>query len=182
MLHTVDFGSLTHCFVHHHHCQTYNWFYAFIFCIVTASSVTDMYLNRDYFVFYDSNGTPVVPVTSDWIRAVVITWTAVVTSALVMAAKIKWDNWQKVYSYCEGLLIATFIGVAAWVCTTFTGVQGPIRGPSNAYFGLWGIFFSSLATFGTWLRETGGAQKLRQFSLSVATGHSMGRLQRGSAP
>lgn len=155
--------------------QLYNWFYAFVFCVVAAGAITDIYVNREFFAFYDIEGTPIVLVNSEWIRTIAISWSTVVVSGLVIGAKIKWKTWHKAYSYLEGLLIAALIGVSAWGCTTFTGVQGPIRSPSNAYFGLWGVFFSSLTTFGTWLRETGGAQKLRQFSLSVATGNSIGR-------
>ena len=124
-------------------------------------------------MFYDVDGNPITVLNSDWNRILAVTWAAVMASALVIVAKVKWSNWHKVCSYLEGLLIAAFIGVSAWACTTFTGVQGAIRGPSNAYFGLWGTFFSSLTVFGTWLRETGGAQKLRH--LSQSTGSSIAR-------
>lgn len=148
----------------------YNWLWTFLFTVVTAGAVTDMYANREHFIFYDVDGEPIVQKQSNWVRTVAITWSTVAVSGCVIFAKTMWGNWKGALSYFEGLLIATFIGVTAWVCTSYTGVQGVIIGPSNAYFGVWGVFFSSLSTFGTWLIETGAPQQLRHFSSSVRRG------------
>jgi hypothetical protein len=117
-----------------------------------------MYINREYFVFYDNQGKLIVPVNFEWIQAILTAWGTVLLSGMVILFKVKFI-WKPVFSYLEGLLIFSLSIMSAWACTTFTGVQGLILGPSNPYFGMWGVFFSSLATLGTWLRETDVARQ-----------------------
>ena len=42
----------------------------------------------------------------------------------------------------EGLIMLAGVGAKFWVIVEFSGVAGVINGLSNAYFGLWGTFFS----------------------------------------
>lgn len=42
----------------------------------------------------------------------------------------------------EGLIMLAGMGAKFWVIVEFSGVAGVINGLSNAYFGLWGTFFS----------------------------------------
>lgn len=42
----------------------------------------------------------------------------------------------------EGLIMLAGVGAKFWVIVEFSGVAGVVNGLSNAYFGLWGTFFS----------------------------------------
>jgi hypothetical protein len=165
-------GADLHCvteFVSNQRLTTiYNWFWTFVFTVIAAGALTDMYVNREHYLLYQ-DGLPYKPPNSEWVRALVISWVFVGIAAFSIYAKYMWVTWRSKWSYVEGLIIASMIGLTAWVCTTYTGVQGAIAGPTNAYFGVWGVFFCTLLTFGTWLRETNGVQDIRRrISSSIA--------------
>lgn len=149
----------------------FNWFWTCLFAVLTAGAATDIYFNREHYVFYQDG--EVVQVQSNQLyRMLAITWVWVLTSIICLFAKFYWTHWKiwKLKWYMiEGLILVASIGVLAWATTTFTGVQATINGPANAYFGLWGSFFSSLLTFGTWIRENDAARKIMRRSSAASS-------------
>mmetsp|Transcript_3398 Transcript_3398/g.5596 ORF Transcript_3398/g.5596 Transcript_3398/m.5596 type:complete len:396 (+) Transcript_3398:115-1302(+) len=157
----ADLPCLTEFVSRQRQTTIYNWSWTFVFTIITAGALTDMYVNREHYLLYQ-DGTPYRPPIQDWVRALSVSWSFVGIASFSIYAKVMFVTWRKQWSYVEGVVIATLIGLTAWACTTYTGVQGAVAGPTNAYFGIWGVFFSNLATFGTWLRETNGVSHIRR--------------------
>ncbi len=60
---------------------------------------------------------------------------------------------RKYWYALEGILLLSLIGFWTLSVFRFTGVNGLVNGPSNAYFGSWGCFFCSISTFGKWKIE-----------------------------
>lgn len=158
-------SNLTEFISRHRMTTVFNWFWTLIFSIITAAAISDMYRNRAHIVFFTGEeGTPEKPSQKMWIQGLSITWSSTATSGLFIMAKMLWKTWKRGWVYFEGFVVAAFVGTYIYICVTYTGIAGYISGPSNAYFGVWGTFFASLITFGTWLRENRSVQQLRQFS------------------
>lgn len=142
---------------------TYNWFYTSAYALVVSSAIVDLYLYNDLQEFIDNDEQSILSDQGEWTRAISICWGMFGVSLLSIYASIKWGQDQPIrfccdavtsWRYVEGLILVGFVGGSGWISIEYTGVQGPIQAPSNAYFGVWGLFFSSLITFGSWMRQT----------------------------
>jgi hypothetical protein len=155
--------SLAEQLVHHERETTYNWAWTLLFVCITAGAATDLYYNRDYLVFHQ-DGLIIQVSHTDWLRALFIPWGLVVASVTALA--LNFYNPESAVISCgsryrlvvgwrqlEGLVILGVMGVFFWIIFKYTGVNGFVTGLNNAYFGIWGSFFNSVFTFGTWLRE-----------------------------
>lgn len=162
--------SLTEKAISRHNCETsYNWLWTGVFAAIFAGSATDLYLNRDV-VELRFRGEELVLKEDDWTIVLAVTWAEVALCALVVAFNevLFVSSWQfpfriwggeVVYRVVfgwrqfEGMLILVSMGAKFYAILEYTGVDGVINGLSNAYFGIWGSFFNSVFTFGTWLHE-----------------------------
>ena len=66
-----------------------------------------------------------------------------------------WDPITLDWKVFEGIIPAGILGLWGWMTIVFTGVSGAVNGPGNVYFGVWYTFFSTIFTFGTWVKELG---------------------------
>lgn len=159
---SAKLASLAEQLVHHERETTYNWAWTLLFVTIAAGAATDLYYNRDYLVFRQ-NGMIVQVSRVDWTRALAIPWALVGVSAMALvlnhylpeSAYIPCGSYRLVIGWrqIEGFVILGFMGVFFWIILEYTGVNGVVTGLNNAYFGIWGSFFNSVFTFGTWLRE-----------------------------
>ena len=135
-----------------------------IFSTIFAGAATDLYYNRDEITLRFQN-KPFILEANDWRIVLAVVWTEV---AVCMIAIVVNEGFSSPFSFqrvfgtyrcsfgwrqLEGLIFVTAIGAKFWVILEYAGVDGVINGLSNAYFGMWGTFFNSVFTFGTWLRE-----------------------------
>ena len=143
---------------------TYNWIWTGIFSIVFAGSATDIYYNRDE-IQLELEGKELNLDQKEWIIILSLLWFEVVICMLAIIFN-EWfeEPWQLPcrdrrststfgWRHLEGLIVLIQVGGKFYVILEYTGVDGVINGLSNAYFGVWGSFFNSVFTFGTWLRE-----------------------------
>ena len=147
----------------HHRETTYNWCWTLIFSLITAGAATDMFFHREE-VTFRLKGDELVLDFGSWMRILGLVWAVVFCCIVAIFFNHFWTKtWKlKLSSECrfvlnwrflEGLLILTLMGIKFWIILTYTGIDGAINGLNNAYFGIWGSFFNTVFTFGTWLRE-----------------------------
>lgn len=164
---------------------TYNWMWTFVFSFVFAVSSTDIYINRAQ-VELKFQGEALDVENDTWTNVLVIVWSDVLVCILVIAFnEIFVASWQfpcqirrstGIYHFVFGwrqlevLIILIMMGLKFYGILEYTGVEGVINGLSNAYFGIWGSFFNSVFSFGTWLRE------------NMETKNVFVREEKGSAP
>ena len=94
------------------------------------------------------------PQQDNWKLVLAIVWTEVTVCVLsVILNESVIDTWHLPFRLrhtryacgwrqLEGLIMLAGVGAKFWVIVEFSGVYGFINGLSNAYFGLWGTFFS----------------------------------------
>jgi len=147
----------------HHRETTYNWCWTLIFTLVNAGAVTDMYFNRDE-ITLRLKGEALVLSFEGWMTVLGLVWSQVGVCILAISINHYWLHSCKIqlsgdcrfvlnWKGPEGLLILFLVGLNFWVILTYTGVDGVITGLNNSYFSVWGTFFNTVFTFGTWLRE-----------------------------
>ena len=146
----------------HHRETTYNWCWTFAFVLVTAGAATDMFFNRTE-ITLRLKGEILVLNLKNWMRVLALVWSEVLICIVALllnhfwtrACKFKCFGCRLVFNwrFLEGLVIIFQVGLKFWIILEYTGVDGVITGLNNAYFGVWGAFFNSVFTFGTWLRE-----------------------------
>lgn len=162
---------------------THNWIWTAFFSFLFACSVADVYHNRDFLEIEIVGFGPMRANPKDWFIVLSVVWTEalVCVLAIILNESLPTNNatgllpcrfrscrrtsanndvddqiiyrcvfgWRQI----EGLVIFISAALKFWIILTYTGVDDVISGLSNAYFGVWGSFFNSVFTFGTWLRE-----------------------------
>jgi hypothetical protein len=159
-----------------HRETTINWIWTLAFSLLFALSIVDVYYNRDHLVIsFDAIQLD----HKRWVQVLSTVWADVVVCILAIiinehtgattqgsravaqptfsrtrssSADVKYKyifGWRQL----EGIVLCCASGFKFYIILTYTGVDGVINGLSNAYFGIWGSFFNSIFTFGTWLRE-----------------------------
>lgn len=70
-----------------------------------------------------------------------IVWTEVTVCVL----SVLLNEYANIFGWrqLEGLILLAGVGAKFWVIVEYSGVAGVVNGLSNAYFGLWGTFFST---------------------------------------
>ena len=147
----------------HYRATTYNWTWTLIFVCIYAGGATDIYFNRE-FVTIRLQGKVVDLSNLTWIQILSINWGLVflclvalaLNHFLIHSCQVKLGRhlrfilgWRQI----EGIVSLGMVGVFFWFIYSFTGVDEAINGLTNTYYGVWGSFFNSVFTFGTWLRE-----------------------------
>jgi len=147
------------------HETTPNWIWTAVFSGIFCGAVTDLFFNKDELVFR-LQGERLQLSNSDWTIILAVIWAEFALCVLVSIINETLDRScalpllcgprDRVYvgwRHLEGLIALGTLGGKCWFILTYTGVDGVVNGLSNAYFGVWGSFFNSVFTFGTWLRE-----------------------------
>ena len=137
---------------------SFNWFWTMIFAVISSCGASDLYANR----YHVANQFETENFGADLKLALILFWMSVVicfaalagncylTKEFSVACCQKFETifaWRQV----EVILILGMFGLYGWVIFSQLSVYNE---PSNVYFGVWGTFFSSIFTFGTWLKET----------------------------
>lgn len=135
-----------------------NWIGTFLCSLIAALSVCDLYIYRGNLTFV-IDGEEVKASSQQWVKVMSCVWSCVGACILMLIMIHFWVNpwyWCGIRfdgRFIEGLVLLVLIAVWFWAILEFTQVSAPINGPSNAYFSIWGAFFFSILTFGTWLKE-----------------------------
>jgi hypothetical protein len=148
----------------HHRETTYNWIWTLCFLIIFAGAGTDIYFNRDD-ITLRLKGEVLELSQREWVIILAIVWSFVGICLLALLFN-HYLTKQVEVKFCggksrfvlgwrqfEGIVILAMVGVFFWIIYVHTGANGVINGLNNGYFGVWGAFFNSVFTFGTWLRE-----------------------------
>jgi hypothetical protein len=142
----------------HHRETTYNWMWIFVFSFIFAGAATDMYFNRTD-IELRFQGSDLDLRDNGWVMVLSIVWVEVATSLLAIilnesvvggwelpcSVKRKSGTYSCVFGWrqMEGLVMLLGVSAKVWVIVENTGADGVINGISNAYFGIWGSFFST---------------------------------------
>ena len=135
-----------------------NWVGTLICALVAAFSVCDLYAFRNNLKFVIDGREEKIS-AEQWIQVISLVWSCVGACLAMLIMILFWVN---PYYWCgirfdgrfiEGFLLLSMIAVWFWGLLVFTEVNGPLNGPSNSYFSIWGAFFFAIATFGTWMKE-----------------------------
>lgn len=137
-----------------------NWIGTLFFSLVAGISVCDMYAFRDHLTFV-IDGVQQTIKYQEWVQVLAVVWSCVGACVLMLIMTFCWKEpkypcgprFRFDGRFIEGAVLLVMIGVFFWGITEYTEVDGAISHPSNAYFSIWGAFFFSIATFGTWLKE-----------------------------
>jgi hypothetical protein len=148
--------------------STYNWLWTAFFSLVLAGSVSDVYYYRDE-ITLQSNGQKLNISQTTWIIILSLAWAFFgICCVAILLNCVQVEPYtlpchcrrheQPVrcvlgWRHLEGLVLILAVGVTFYVVLVYTGVDTVVNGLSNAYIGMWGTFFSSVSTFGTWLKE-----------------------------
>lgn len=152
---------------------SFNWVWMVIFALITSLGASDLYANRDHLAnqFEGRN------VVDDQRLGMILAWVSVVICFAALAGNhyltkefsvTCCQKFEITFDWRQGevILILGIFGLYAWVIFS----QLPVfNEPSNVYFGIWGMFFSSIFTFGTWLKETTRFELFREASSPVRT-------------
>ena len=145
----------------------YNWSWTLFSVCVYSGSLTDVYLSRNDLVLR-LKGEVLNLSRLNWIRVLSINWAmaAICLIALLVNQYTKSSFGGLILKGCdgkskcifgwrqiEGILALAMAGYTFWIIFAFTGADSVINGLKNSYFGVWGSFYNSVFTFGTWLRE-----------------------------
>ena len=145
----------------------YNWSWTLFSVCVYSGSVTDVYLSRNDLVLR-VKGEVLNLSRLNWVRILSINWAlaAICIIALLINQYTKSSFGGFIVKGCdgknkclfgwrqiEGLLALAMAGYTFWIIFAFTGPDSVINGLKNSYFGVWGAFYNSIFTFGTWMRE-----------------------------
>lgn len=145
-------------------CETsYNWWIMLTFSAILALYLLDSYFERGRASVDDINYFKYAP-DSTWVRSLSISWSCTGTCIFsLLFCYFDTGSHYLVDMRCckvrvgwrlfECIAILALIGLSGYGVFEFTGVNGLLNYPSNTYFACWGLFFSSLACFGTWLHE-----------------------------
>lgn len=150
---------------------TYNWLWTAFFSLILAGSVSDIYVYRDE-ITLQSDGQKLNVSQQTWIIVLSVVWAEVgicFTALLLNRIQVepftlpchcrrgrhREESVRCVFGWrhLEGLVLILSVGGKYYVVLKYTGVDTVINGLSNSYIGMWGTFFSSVSTFGTWLKE-----------------------------
>ena len=139
---------------------TRNWIGTLFFSTITALSVSDLYTNRQNLTFI-VQGEEQQPPQQLWIQVLCVVYACLATCILVLVCNhylteplpLCGSRFSFDWRHVEGILVLALISIWAWNVMEYTGVNGAFSQPSNPYFGIWGTFFFSILTFGTWLKE-----------------------------
>lgn len=121
-----------------------NWIGTFFCTFIAALSVSDLYAFRNNLKFV-IDGEEFKYSHPQWIQALSMVWSCVGV-CIAMICMIHY--WRKPVFPCgskcrfdgrfiECVVLLAMIGVWFWGILAFTEVNGPINGPSNAYFSIW---------------------------------------------
>lgn len=137
-----------------------------VFSTVFAGAATDIYFNR-HEIQLRFKGEEVKLGQKEWLTFLSIIWSDVCLCILaILLNEFFADSCRLPFSvkrpsgtyrcmfgwrHIEGVVLLTATGGKFWVILQYTGVDGVINGLSNAYFGVWGSFFNSVFTLGTWV-------------------------------
>jgi hypothetical protein len=150
---------------HHHRETTYNWLWTLLFVFTFAAAATDIYFNRDEIAPLKLKGKELDLSLRDWIMVLSIIWSFVFVCVAALLLNHYMTKSLEIRLYggksrfvlgwrqLEGVVILGMVGTFFWIIYEHTGVDGLVNGLNNAYFAVWGSFFNSVFTFGTWLRE-----------------------------
>ena len=126
----------------------YAWTWTVFFSLVTFFALLDIFVE-------DDDGEPIA---DNQISIMLLSSSmSVLCCLIVLLMNIVCAYFQpscrKIWNIIEGILLIALIVFWTWSVFRFTGVNGLVNGPSNAYFGSWGSFFCSISTFGYWKVE-----------------------------
>lgn len=147
---------------------TYNWIWTGIFSAVFAGSATDIFINREEITLRLRDEILVLE-NKEWVIVLAVVWTEVAVCIMAVLfnewfpqpmtlpgrIQCRGASYRCVLGWrqLEGPIVLAALGTKFWVILEYTGVGGVVNGLSNGYFGVWGSFFNSVFTLGTWLRE-----------------------------
>mmetsp|Transcript_20298 Transcript_20298/g.57647 ORF Transcript_20298/g.57647 Transcript_20298/m.57647 type:complete len:589 (-) Transcript_20298:456-2222(-) len=145
--------------IFHHRETTYNWVWLLMFSFAFALASSDIYFNREELEIQYRGRQEVDLTRREWFYVLCAFWSFPVicimalffnhyikTTSIIACCNFGWRH-------IEGLLLFGMMGAYFWIIFAHTGVSGVINGVQNAYFAVWGSFFNTVFTFGTWLRE-----------------------------
>jgi hypothetical protein len=125
-----------------------------VFSSIFAGAATDMYFNRTD-IELRFQGDVLYLRDSGWVMVLALVWSEVAVCLLAIflnewsgeqfSCSIKRKNGRCIFGWrqMEGFVMLLGVSVKVWVILEYTGVDGVINGLSNAYFGIWGSFFST---------------------------------------
>jgi len=138
-----------------------NWIGTLLCAFIAALSVSDLYAFRNNLSFVIDGQEQKIS-HRNWVEVLSVVWSCVGACCAMLIMIHFWrtplypcgeKGCQLDGRFIECVVLLTMIAVWFWGILEFTEVNGPINGPSNAYFSIWGAFFFAIATFGTWLKE-----------------------------
>ena len=146
----------------HYRETTYNWCWSFLFVLIVAGSVTDIYINRED-ITLRLKGKVLTLSEEAWAKILGIIWgvVGVCITAILFNHYLRQEISFQVcrhkfllgWRHVEGIVLLGLVVVFFWMIYTQTGADGIVNGLNNGYFGIWGSFFNTVFTLGTWLRE-----------------------------
>jgi hypothetical protein len=159
--------------LHNKRKTSFNWFWTFIFTLIASFGASDTYANREVLASQFEGGN----VNDDQKLTMILVWVSVVICFAALAGNYylteefsvtcchKFEitlDWRQ----GEVILILGIFGLYAWIIFSRLSFYNE---PTNVYFGVWGTFFSSIFTFGTWLKETTRFELFRDATPPVRT-------------
>jgi hypothetical protein len=162
----------------HNRETTYNWMWISVFSTVFAGAATDMYFNRTD-IELRFRGDELYLRDSGWAMVLGLVWAEVGICLLAiflnewsrekLSCSIKRKNGRCIFGWrqMEGIVMLCGVSVKVWVIVEYTGVDGVINGLSNAYFGIWGSFFSMCWPLYCLLHVVSSIALLSCFALSL---------------
>jgi hypothetical protein len=151
----VSFEDLLHS---QKRATSFNWLWTVICALVSSLGASDLYANREHLSDKYEGGKYS---TSDLKMAMILAWVSVGIGLVALLGNhyltkeysvTCCHKFEKAFGWRQGEFCLIILMLALYGYIIFN--QTPVLNePSNVYFGVWGTFFSSLFTFGTWLKE-----------------------------
>lgn len=137
---------------------TFNWFWTVICALVSSLAASDLYANREHLSDKFEGGKYDM---SDIKLGMILAWASVGIGIVALLGNhyltkefsvTCCQKFEMTFDWRQGevCLICMMLGLYGYII--FNQIPA-FNEPSNVYFGVWGTFFSSLFTFGTWLKE-----------------------------
>jgi hypothetical protein len=158
----------------HKRATSFNWVWTIICTLISSLGATDLYANRDHLA-YKFEGEKFD--AEDLKMGMILAWVSVGICLVALLGNhyltkefsvTCCQKFEMTFDWRQGevCLICMMLGFYGFII--FNQVPG-FHEPSNTYFGVWGTFFSSLFTFGTWLKESNRFQLFHEANSPART-------------
>jgi hypothetical protein len=153
---------------------SFNWFWTVICALVSSLGASDLYANREHLADKFEGGKFDV---SDLKMGMIMAWVSVGICLVALLGNhyltkefsvTCCQKFETTFDWRQGEVCLICMMLALYGFIIFNQIP-EFNEPSNVYFGVWGTFFSSLFTFGTWLKETNHSQLFHEANSRVRT-------------